>query len=67
MEVLDRFQYEDPHICGTCACHRFDWDGEDYVCTNDRSEHFGDWTDYNTTCDEWKEKRHERKKNDHTR
>ena len=63
MEVLERYQYEDPHICGTCACHRFDWDAEDYVCTNNRSEYFGDWTDWSTTCDEWKErKHHERKK-----
>ena len=54
---------DEPHTCGTCICHRFDWEAEDFVCTNPRSEYFGDWTPYNTTCDEWKENQHEPKKN----
>ena len=44
------------HICGTCACHKYDVDGEDFVCVNDRSDNFAAWTGYNDTCEEWQEK-----------
>ena len=57
----------DSQICGTCARHRYDQTAEDYVCLNNRSEYFGDWTPYNNTCDEWEEKYNERKTTDHLR
>ena len=43
-------------VCGTCKHSRYDAVGEDFVCSNSRSEHFADWIPYNTTCDEWEAK-----------
>lgn len=42
--------------CGTCRYHEQDEFAEDYVCVNDRSEEFADWTDYNHCCDEYEER-----------
>ena len=44
-------------VCGTCARHRFDWNAEDFVCENDRSQNFGAWTDSCDTCEAWQAKK----------
>ena len=42
--------------CGTCMHHQKDDFAEDYVCTNDRSDEFADWTDFEYCCDEYEER-----------
>lgn len=42
--------------CGTCAYHEKDDHAEDYVCVNDQSEEFADWTDFNHCCDVYEER-----------
>lgn len=38
--------------CGTCRWHRKDIEG-DWVCMNDESDYFTDWTEYDYHCEEW--------------
>ena len=40
-------------VCGTCKYHCHEEVDEGWVCVNDRSEYFADWTEYNYTCEEW--------------
>lgn len=41
--------------CGTCKYHTQDICAEDFVCVNDRSEEFANWTDCDYVCDEYEE------------
>lgn len=42
-------------VCGTCKYH--ECDGEDWICANDQSENYGDWTAYDDECDFYTERR----------
>ncbi len=42
--------------CGTCKYHEFENINDGYVCVNDKSENFADWTEYNDSCEEWEGK-----------
>lgn len=41
--------------CGTCKWHQYASD-DGWVCTNDESEYFTDFTDYDHTCPDWEER-----------
>ena len=43
-------------ICGTCKYHEYEEVSQGWVCTNDQSEYFADWTDYEDKCEEWENK-----------
>ena len=42
---------DNERCCGTCQWHQSDDD--DWVCTNEQSVYFTDWTDYTDCCREW--------------
>ena len=42
--------------CGTCAYHRYDELTDDWVRSNDMSENYADYTDYNDSCIDWEER-----------
>lgn len=42
--------------CGTCAYHRYDREMEEWLCRNDESENYADYTDYNDSCIDWEER-----------
>ena len=47
-------------VCGTCKYHRVDPDSqEDWICANEHTEHYSDWTTYGDTCSDY-ESRYER-------
>lgn len=50
------------HCCGNCKWHYPDgtWP-DDWICTNQASDHCADWTEYEDTCEEW-EARDEKKR-----
>lgn len=51
------YQVTNCGICGECRHHKYDRESDgSYFCNNDRSEYFGDWTDYTDSCDEWESK-----------
>lgn len=41
---------DDREICGECKYHKFS-EFPDFVCTNEDSEYYCDFTDYTDTCD----------------
>ena len=43
----------DEKCCGTCKCHRHEDIGDGWVCVNDQSEYYADWTGYSDSCEEW--------------
>ena len=44
-------------ICGTCKHHKPDlFDGEDWRCDNERSQHYCLETDYQDSCEDWEER-----------
>lgn len=43
-------------ICGECKYHRYDRESGDWVCENDDSEYFAEFTDYNDSCDGYEER-----------
>ena len=44
-------------LCGECKHHKYDKEADgSWYCNNDRSEFFGDWTEYTDRCDEWESK-----------
>lgn len=43
----------DDKCCGTCKYHHHEDIDDGWVCVNDRSEYFADWTEYSDSCDEW--------------
>ena len=47
--------------CGTCEHHSPDGTfPDDWICVNAESESFGDYTEYDDSCEAW-EARHEKK------
>lgn len=46
-------------ICGNCKYHEYDSTTNDWICGNDQSECFADWTSYNYSCVDFEEKERE--------
>ena len=45
---------EDQECCGTCRWHEQDEAySEDWICANDDSDNYGDYTDYEDGCPEY--------------
>ncbi len=44
---------EKNNVCGTCKYHEHEDIDNGWVCVNDKSEYFADFTEYNDTCEEW--------------
>lgn len=46
------------HCCGTCKWHEIETANtyHDWVCTNDESEFWSDYTAYTDSCPEWEER-----------
>lgn len=42
--------------CGSCKHHVYIAETDDWICTNDQSEFFAEYTDYENECEEWEEK-----------
>lgn len=42
--------------CGTCGWHKYD-DDVDFICSNEESEGYGEYTMYEDSCDCWEESR----------
>ena len=42
-------------ICGTCRWHKKENDGS-WTCSNPESDLYSDWTDYNSSCEEYEER-----------
>lgn len=39
---------------GQCrSCKWWEWTEGEHVCSNDESDNFADWTEWNDGCDEW--------------
>ena len=38
--------------CGTCGWHKYD-DDVDFICSNEESEGYGEYTMYEDSCDCW--------------
>lgn len=52
---------EENRCCGNCIFHKPDYDfPEDYMCDNDKSDNYADWTDYENVCDQYEEKAQKR-------
>lgn len=45
----------DKECCGTCRFHRTDDDGE-WICVNEDSEYYTDYTKYGDWCEEHEER-----------
>ena len=43
----------DDKCCGTCKCYRHEDIDDGWVCVNDQSEYYADWTDYSDSFEEW--------------
>nr|DAI50690.1 MAG TPA: hypothetical protein [Bacteriophage sp.] len=43
----------DKKCCGTCKYHHHADIDDGWVCVNDQSEYYADWTDYSDSCEEW--------------
>lgn len=62
-EILKgRKEMEKTKCCGTCKYHRKDETfaefircQEDWICCNDKSEYYADWTEYEDVCDDWED------------
>ena len=44
---------ENRRICGNCIWHSFELHDEDWVCINELSDNFLQWTDYECSCDKF--------------
>lgn len=44
---------EKERCCGTCRYHRHESIDDGWVCVNDESDYYTDWTDYEFCCSEW--------------
>lgn len=42
--------------CGTCKYHCYDNTGDAWMCGNNSSTEYADYTPYKYTCEEWEEK-----------
>ena len=46
--------FDEKECCGNCRYHRADKSVYGaWHCTNDQSEYYSDWTEYEDCCDEW--------------
>ena len=43
-------------ICGKCKYHRTADCKEDWICTNEDSEYYADYTEYTDKCEEFEER-----------
>ena len=43
-------------ICGTCKYHRKEQIDDGWVCINDASYNYTDWTGYSDSCEDWVER-----------
>lgn len=43
---------DNERCCGTCQWHRYE-PNHGWVCCNDQSIYFADWTEYKDSCQEW--------------
>lgn len=45
----------DEHICGTCRYHQIETESTcpDWVCCNEDSKYWSDYTGYDDTCPDW--------------
>lgn len=58
LKEIYMYQVTNYGMCGECKHHKYDKESDgSWVCTNDRSEYFADWTEYTDRCDEWEEKK----------
>lgn len=46
----------EPICCGNCQYHELEDLSEDYICANEKSECFAEWTDRYDVCMEWRER-----------
>ena len=56
--TFDYYKTQD-EVCGTCKYNKRDWtnpNNPDFYCSNERSNYYGDNTEYKTTCEEWEGK-----------
>ena len=56
---LNKVKGSEDEVCGTCKYNRRDWtnpNNSDFYCSNERSDFYGDNTEYKTTCEEWEGK-----------
>ena len=56
--TFDYYKTKD-EVCGTCKYNKRDWtnpNNPDFYCGNERSDYYGDNTEYKTTCEEWEGK-----------
>lgn len=42
--------------CGTCKYHGYEHTSKGWVCENEESDYFSDWTEYEDGCEEWEGK-----------
>ena len=47
------FDWDPDVCCGKCKYHQHEHGGDGWICINDRSEGYGDYTEYRETCDEF--------------
>ena len=43
-------------VCGTCKYHHFSDVTNEWICMNEESENYADYTEYGDSCEEWEEK-----------
>ena len=48
---------EQNEVCGTCKYHCHANLDNDWVCENEDSEYYADWTEYNDSCEDWEGRR----------
>lgn len=47
---------EEKKTCGTCKYHKHESIDNGWICVNDESLYFADWTDYKDSCPDWEGK-----------
>ena len=56
---MSDYQVTNYGMCGECKWHTAEKDREKligYYCGNGQSEHYGMWTQYTDTCEEWEQR-----------
>ena len=43
------------NYCGTCKHSVLDGESNEWVCNNDESERYGEYTEYADSCEEWED------------
>ena len=46
--------------CNTCRWHTHEDIDDGYICVNDASTNFADWTEDDDSCEAWEERQNER-------